>query len=110
MGEWRFLVDEDTDPRTATALRDQGHNAVAVQESVGKGTQDPDVRAYAEETDRVLITTDRGFQRPERYRGITVLIVPDDHDGPEVARRVLEIIEYAATPADLGGFVWLSED
>ena len=110
MDEWRFLIDEDTDPRTAAALRERAHDAVAVKESVGKGTQDPDIRTYAEETDRVLITTDRGFQRPERHRNITVLMVPDDLDGPEIARRVLETIKYADMPADLGNVVWLSED
>lgn len=109
MSGWQFLVDEDTDPRAASTLRNRGYDAVAVQDSVGKGTSDPDVRTYAEQTERVLITTDRGFQRPERYRGITVLMVPDDLDGSEVAQRVLETIEYADSPADLGNIVWLSE-
>lgn len=110
MAGWRFLVDEDTDPKTATTLRDRGYDAVTVQDSVGKGTADSDVRAYADRTDRVLVTTDRGFQRPDRHRGITVLMVPGDLDGPEVARRVIETIDYANTPADLGNVVWLSED
>jgi uncharacterized protein with PIN domain len=110
MTEWRFLVDEDTDPKAGATLRDRGYDAVTVQDTVGKGTNDPDVRAYADRTDRVLITTDRGFQRPERYRDITVLMVPDDLEGPEVARRVIETVEFAATPDDLGAVTWLSTE
>jgi predicted nuclease of predicted toxin-antitoxin system len=108
--EWSFLVDEDTDPTTATVLRDHGYDAVAVQDTVGKGTADPDLRAYAERTDRILITTDRGFQRAERQRGITVLMVPDDLDGAEVARRTIKTLKYAKIPSDLGDIVWLSEE
>jgi predicted nuclease of predicted toxin-antitoxin system len=110
MTEWRLLVDEDTDLVTATTLRDHGYDATTVQETVGKGTEDPDVRAYADQTDRVLVTTDRGFQRPERNRGITVLLVPGDLDGPAIAQRTVETIEYAETPGDLGNVVWLSEE
>lgn len=62
MTGWAFLVDEDTDPTAATTLRDREYDAVTVQDTVGKGTLDPDVQAYANKEDRVLITTDRGFQ------------------------------------------------
>lgn len=110
MTEWAFLVDEDTDPTAATTLQDRGYDAVAVQDTIGKGTEDPDVQAYAEQADRVLITTDRGFQRSKRYQGISVLMIPDDLDGPEIARRVIETIEYAEAPGDLGNVVWLSEE
>lgn len=87
---WRFLVDEDTDPKTAATLRDRSYDAVTVRDTVGKGTEDPNVRAYADRTDRILITTDRGFQRSDRHHGIAVLMVPGDLDGPEITRRVIE--------------------
>jgi uncharacterized protein with PIN domain len=108
MIEWTFLVDEDTDPTTAATLRDRGYDAVTVQDTIGKGTLDPGVQAYASQENRVLITTDRGFQRPKRHRDITVLMVPGDLGGPEIARRVIETTTYADSPQDLGNIVWLS--
>jgi predicted nuclease of predicted toxin-antitoxin system len=106
---WRFLIDEDTDIAAASALRTRGYDAVAIEETTGKGTLDPNVRAHAAETDRVLVTTDRDFLEPERNRNITVLLTPSAQlDGDEVARRVLEVIEHANGPDALGQVVWLT--
>lgn len=58
---YRILVDEDTHEGVASALRDRSHEPVTVDDSIGKGAKDPAVRAYAAETDRVLLICDDDF-------------------------------------------------
>lgn len=54
----RFLLDEDTERDAAEKLRHGGHDVERVVESIGTGAKDGDVRAYARQTDRILVTHD----------------------------------------------------
>lgn len=57
------LLDEDTDRDHVGLLEEQGHDIERVVDvgSLGPGTDDDDVFAYAEDEDRVIITYDEGF-------------------------------------------------
>jgi len=40
MGEWRFLLDENIDPKTATYLQKEGTHAEHVRDTLGQGADD----------------------------------------------------------------------
>jgi predicted nuclease of predicted toxin-antitoxin system len=56
----RFLADESCDYAVIRALRDGGHDVVAVAE-VARGTTDPEVVALARNEHRILLTEDKDF-------------------------------------------------
>lgn len=56
----RFLADENCDFRVVTALRNAGHDVVAVAETA-RGASDVQVLEMAHGGKRVLITEDRDF-------------------------------------------------
>lgn len=59
-GRMRFVADESCDHRVVTALRDAGHDVLAVAET-SRGAPDRDVLVLARRERRVLITEDRDF-------------------------------------------------
>lgn len=75
---YRVLVDENVDPSTAELLRDQGHEARHIEDTLGKGTADPLIADHARQHDYLVLTNDADFLRPERRRGLTVLYVPEN--------------------------------
>lgn len=79
----RFLVDEDMARSTTAALRDAGHSADDVRDVGLRGYSDPDVFAYAQAHQLILVTADKGFANTLTYplgkhAGIVVVRVPDD--------------------------------
>jgi predicted nuclease of predicted toxin-antitoxin system len=58
MSEWRFLVDENLEPRIAMDLRKEDYYAEAVQnvDELGKGTPDSEIIDYADEYDLIVVT------------------------------------------------------
>lgn len=105
---YRILVDENLDPQTALFLQRRGHDALHVQRDVGKGATDSDIAAYAREHGRVVLTNDRDFLDPERSRGLTVLMVPDNEvTATEIVETVDELATHVPDPAELGRVTWL---
>ena len=59
MGEWRFLLDENIDPKTATYLEKEGTRAEHVRDTLGQGAEDKaDILPYVAEHDLVFVTSD----------------------------------------------------
>lgn len=56
----QFLADESCDFSVVRALRDSGHDVVAVAESL-RGTSDEQVIELAQSAKRILITEDKDF-------------------------------------------------
>jgi predicted nuclease of predicted toxin-antitoxin system len=56
----RFLADESCDFAAVRALRDEGHDVLAVAEAA-RGAKDPEVVQLAREESRVLLTEDKDF-------------------------------------------------
>jgi predicted nuclease of predicted toxin-antitoxin system len=80
---YRFLLDEDLDPKIAAAARGLGLDVVSVQEAGRRGLADDDHLRWAARERRVIVTRNRDdyiewtalfFQRGEDHAG--VLIVP----------------------------------
>lgn len=58
--ELRLLLDEDTERRLAEYLENGGHDVERVVDvgDLGPGAKDVEVREYARQTDRILVTHD----------------------------------------------------
>lgn len=63
-----FVADESCVELVVRALRDAGHNVIAIAE-VAKGATDEQVLAYSLDQKRVLITEDRDFGELVYVRG-----------------------------------------
>lgn len=79
----RFLADESCDARVAAALRDAGHDVVAVA-ATARGAADAEVLELARRDRRVVLTEDRDFGRlvfasepPLRDGGVIYLRCPE---------------------------------
>lgn len=106
---YRILVDENINPRTARLLRDRGHDAVHIEETLGKGTADVPMAAHARERGCLVLTNDADFLRPTRRTGLTVLYVSEHtmraHD---IVAAVDEFARFVPDQADLPPVAWLT--
>lgn len=71
----RFLLDEDTKKAVASPLSKTGHDVERVVEvdSLGRGSDDTNVMAYAKSTDRIIVTHDDDYVDPDlasEHRGV----------------------------------------
>lgn len=108
---YRVLVDENVDPSTAELLREQGHEAVHVEDALGKGTGDPPIAEHAREHDYLVLTNDADFLRPDRRQGLSVLYVPENAiRAHEIASLVEALAGLIPDPADLPAVSWLTDD
>jgi hypothetical protein len=75
--EWKFLLDENTEPQVESFMASEGYDAEHVQDALAKGARDkPDVLPYARETDRIIITSDVkdfGGLDPSNHPGVMLL-------------------------------------
>ncbi|WP_136601778.1 DUF5615 family PIN-like protein [Salinigranum halophilum] len=57
--EWRFLLDENIDPKTATHLEKEGIHAEHLRDALWQGADDEaDVLPYAREHRLIIVTSD----------------------------------------------------
>jgi len=94
--EWRFLLDENIDPKTATYLRKAGVDVEHVLDTLGEGADDEaDILPYARETERIIITSDVsdfGALAPDSHAGV-VLLYDDTMAAYSAAAGLLAMIE-----------------
>lgn len=62
-----FLLDENVEADIARKLTREGHDVERIVEvdSLGVGTPDSEVRRYARETDRIIVSYDDHFADPD---------------------------------------------
>ncbi|QKY20918.1 DUF5615 family PIN-like protein [Halolamina sp. CBA1230] len=96
MAEWRFLLDENVDPKVANYLEKEDLFAVHVRETVGQGADDEDdVLPYARENDLVVVTSDVkdfGAIPSEAHAGV-VLLYDDTMPAYQVASALLTMVD-----------------
>lgn len=77
MGEWRFLLDENIDPKVATYLGKEGLYAEHVRDTIGQGADDEaDILPYARAHDSIIVTNDVkdfGALPSDAHTGIVLL-------------------------------------
>lgn len=77
MGGWRFLLDENIDPKTATYLEKENIHAEHVRDALWQGADDEeDVLPYAREQELIIVTSDVkdfGGLSADSHAGIVLL-------------------------------------
>ena len=91
----RLFLDENLSPQHAAALRDSGYDACAVFEVGLSGVPDEEVRHFAIENGRVLLTLDADFANvlrfpPEQTPGVVRLKIH-----PPTEERIWQAIQKA---------------
>jgi hypothetical protein len=108
---YRLIVDENLDPATAEPLRARGHEAITVAEEFGKGEVDPNIIAYARETNRLVLTNATDFLDPNAINSVKVLFCPKTSLRPgTIAALVDALANYVPEQDDLGQITHLRED
>jgi predicted nuclease of predicted toxin-antitoxin system len=96
MSEWRFLLDENIDPKVANYLEKENLFAVHVRDTVGQGADDEDdVLPFARENDLVVVTSDVkdfGALSAEAHTGV-VLLYDDTMPAYQVASALLTMVD-----------------
>jgi hypothetical protein len=99
---YRVFVDENLDPQVALFLRMRSHDAIHVEETLGKGTDDAATAVYAREGGYAVLTSDDDFLRSERNEGLTLFYCPDETvPAAVIAERVNTLSTYVPHTADL---------
>jgi predicted nuclease of predicted toxin-antitoxin system len=91
----RFLLDEDTERRLKSELSKAGHDVerVVTVDELGTGSDDTEVREYAVETDRIIVTHDDDFLTFSHDSHAGVFYVPDQRLS---AHQIFSIIQAVA--------------
>lgn len=76
--EYWVLVDENTSPRVAEALRGKGVAADHVHEALSEGVDDESIAAFARESGYVVLTHDTNFLDAGTRGNVPVLYYADD--------------------------------
>lgn len=96
MTEWRFLLDENIDPKVATYLNKEDLFAAHVRDTLGQGADDEDdVLPYAHEHDLIVVTSDvKDFGDPPSrdYAGV-VLLYDDTMPAYRVASALITMVD-----------------
>jgi predicted nuclease of predicted toxin-antitoxin system len=96
MGDWRFFLDENVDPKTATYLQKEGLDTEHVRDSLYLGADDQaDILPYVRETDRILVTsdvTDFVGLAPADHAGL-VLLCDDSLPAYDVASALISMTD-----------------
>lgn len=96
MAAWRFLLDENIDPKVATYLEKEELSAEHVRETLGQGADDEDdILPYAREHDRIIVTSDVkdfGTLPSGTHAGI-VLLYEDTMPAYRVASALIQMVD-----------------
>lgn len=96
MAEWRFLLDENIDPKVATYLDKEHLFAVHVRDTLGQGADDEDdVLPYARKHDLIVVTSDVkdfGDLPSESHAGV-VLLYDDTMPAYRVASALITMVD-----------------
>jgi predicted nuclease of predicted toxin-antitoxin system len=106
MAEWRFLLDENIDPKAVTYLGKAGIDAEHVRDVLGQGADDEaDVLPYAIEHDLIIVTSDVsdfGGLPADAHAGI-VLLYDDTMPAYRVASNLIAMVDAYPSRSAFGG-------
>lgn len=95
MSEWRFLLDENIDPKTATYLQKEEILAEHVRDALWQGADDDgDVLPYAQEHDLIVVTSDvTDFSNLSDAHAGIVLLYDDTMSAYRVASALIAMVD-----------------
>lgn len=89
----KIFVDEHIPLMTVQALRTMGHDVRDIRRTPDEGMQDDALWEMAQQEERLLITTDRGFThyRAARHHGVLIIRLrrPNRH---KIHQRILQAL------------------
>lgn len=96
MAEWRFLLDENIDPKVATYLDKEDLFAVHVRDAIRQGADDEDdVLPYAREQNLIIVTSDVkdfGALPSETHAGV-ILLYDDTMPAYRVTSTLITMVD-----------------
>jgi hypothetical protein len=106
MSGWRFLLDENIDPKTATYLEKEGLHAEHVRDALWQGADDEaDVLPYAREHELIVVTSDVkdfGGLPSDAHAGV-VLLYEDTMPAYQVASGLITMTDAYPNRDSFGG-------
>lgn len=106
MRGWRFILDENIDPKTATYLRKEGIHAEHVRDALWQGADDEeDVLPYACERDLIIVTSDVkdfGGLASNAHAGV-VILYDDTMPAYRIAAGLIAMIDAYPNREAFGG-------
>lgn len=113
--ELSFLMDEDTEEQLAEFLQLDGHDVERVVEvpELGPGSNDADVQAYAQRTDRIIVTYDNDhierIDDPSTHSGV-FFCVKQELDSYTIREIIQAIVDHYDSKASMKPVVYVSEN
>lgn len=105
----RILVDENTSPKLITRLEETSIDAVHVLETVGAGSSDEEIAAYAESNGYAVLSHDTDFVSSTHAEQIPVIYYADDTIGiGNLRTKLLAIADVVNSNSDLASVTYLS--
>lgn len=96
MSEWRFLLDENIDPKVATYLEKEGLHTEHVRDTLGQGADDEDdILPYARDHGLIVVTSDLkdfGDLSGEDHAGV-ILLYDDTMPAYRVASALISMVD-----------------
>lgn len=96
MSEWRFLLDENIDPKVVTYLEKEDLHAEHVRDALGQGADDEaDVLPHARKHDLIVVTSDVADFGPlsdADHAGL-ILLHDDTMPGYRIASALITLID-----------------
>lgn len=116
MSEWRFLFDENVDPKTATYVEKEEIHAEHVRDALWLGADDEaDILPYAREHDLIVLTSDvTDFAKlPNDAHSGLVLLHDDTMPAYQIASALIAMVDAYGDRDSFGGRevldVWADE-
>ncbi len=89
----KILVDENIPLMTVRALREMGHHVLDIRDTAYKGIADDQLWEIAQQEQRLLVTTDKGFAQYRDVSHYGILIVRlRQPNRLEIHQRVMQAI------------------
>jgi len=106
MSGWRFLLDENIDPKVVTYLEKEDLHAEHVRDALGQGADDrADVLPHARSHDLIVVTsdvTDFGSVPDALHAGI-ILLYDDTMPGYRIAAALISLVDTYPSRDAFGG-------
>jgi len=105
MAEWRFLLDENIDPKVATYLETEDLDAEHVRDTLGLGADDEDILSHAHGRDRIVVTNDVADvgSLPDETHASVVLPYDDTLPAYRVVSALIPLVDAYFGRAAFGG-------
>lgn len=107
-----ILGEEHTERQVKTYLEKAAHDVELVVDTLelGPGMADAEVRRYADEHDRLILTSDKGYLAVEESKHAGLLFQPNDNLSAYQISAIIAEIEQHLSQASIADTVYVKRD